>query len=69
MRVVQMRVDTEDLAETGADIMQKALGKPCALSEPVAPCEAGKRSIDGCWTCRDRSLGGGCVDTARGVGR
>ena len=38
VRVVQVGVDAEDLAEASADVVQECLGEACVLAEPVASC-------------------------------
>ena len=38
--VVQVGVDAEDLAETGAHVVQKGFGEAGRFAKPVASCEA-----------------------------
>ncbi len=69
MRMVQMGVDPEDLAETCPNIVQKRLREASALSKPVTACQAGKRSIDRCWPSGDKGLGRRAIDATGGVRR
>ena len=67
VRMVKMCVNAEDLAEASANVMQEGLWEAGTLSKPVAPCQAGKGSVDGRWSGGDGSLRGWCTDSSRSV--
>ena len=61
MRVVDVGVHAEDLAEDGAAVCEEVLRKAGAFANPVAAGELVERSLDVGWTGGDGGVGVSCV--------
>ena len=63
VRVVQVPVDAEELAEDSFDVVEERLGEAGGFADPVAACELGKGRVEGRWAGGDGGPGrGGEVD-------
>lgn len=51
--VIDVRVDSEDLAEDGLAVREEVLGKSGGFADPVVARELRKRGGEGGWSCRD----------------
>ena len=68
VRVVEMGVDAEDLAEACAHIVDEALGKASILSRPLATSQSRSWSLEISRSSRDRSLPGWGAEASRSKG-